>query len=84
MKIIAPALDLPEECFSEFTKGTVATVRFWHYPPQPADSDEKLSRGIGAHTGFGSATLLMQDQVDSLQVYKKTTDEWLDVSDVPA
>merc|ERR1712098_94609 len=72
-------LDLKEDYFKGFTTGAVATLRYLHYPPQPADSDEKLSRGIGAHTDFGSVTLLMQDEVDGLQVYEKSTNEWLDV-----
>jgi isopenicillin N synthase-like dioxygenase len=77
--ILAKTLDLADDFFAEFTDGAVATLRYLHYPPQPADSDEKLSRGIGAHTDFGSVTLLMQDDVDGLQVYEKTTNEWLDV-----
>ena len=50
-------------------------LRYMHYPPQPKDSDEKLSLGIGVHTDFGSVTLLMQDEVDGLQVWEKTTNE---------
>lgn len=38
---------------------------------------------LGAHTDFGSVTLLLQGEVDGLQVYEKTTDEWLDVSKFP-
>lgn len=79
LAILARTLDLDEGYFKKFTEGAVATLRYLHYPPQPADSDEKLSRGIGAHTDFGSVTLLMQDEVDGLQVYEKSTDEWLDV-----
>lgn len=77
--VLAKTLDLNEDYFKDFTEGAVATLRYLHYPPQPADSDEKLSRGIGAHTDFGSVTLLMQDEVDGLQVYEKSTQEWLDV-----
>lgn len=76
---IAQTLDLDPTYFDRFTTDAVATLRYLHYPPQPADSDEKISRGIGAHTDFGSVTLLMQDEVDGLQVYEKSTDEWLDV-----
>ena len=77
--VIAQTLDLDPSYFMDFTTDAVATLRFLHYPPQPADSDEKISRGIGAHTDFGSVTLLVQDEVDGLQVYEKSTDEWLDV-----
>lgn len=80
LAVIAQTLDLEDDYFNEFTTGAVATLRYLHYPPQPADSDEKLARGIGAHTDFGSVTLLMQGDVDGLQVYDKEHDEWLDVS----
>lgn len=77
--VLAQTLDLNEDYFAGFTTDAVATLRYLHYPPQPKDSDEKLSRGIGAHTDFGSVTLLMQDEVDGLQVWEKSTNEWLDV-----
>ncbi|KAG9842165.1 Clavaminate synthase-like protein, partial [Aureobasidium melanogenum] len=79
LTVIAQTLDLKDDYFNEFTTGAVATLRYLHYPPQPADSDEKLARGIGAHTDFGSVTLLMQGDVDGLQVYDKEHNEWLDV-----
>lgn len=79
LSVVAQTLYLDANYFGDFTEGAVATLRYLHYPPQPKDSDEKLSRGIGAHTDFGSVTLLMQDEVDGLQVWEKTTEEWLDV-----
>lgn len=54
-------LDLPSTYFEDFTDGAVATMRLLHYPPQARDSDERLSRGIGAHTDFGAVTLLLQE-----------------------
>lgn len=77
--VLAQTLDLKEDYFAAFTTNAVATLRYLHYPPQPKDSDEKLSRGIGAHTDFGSVTLLTQDEVDGLQVWEKSTNEWLDI-----
>jgi isopenicillin N synthase-like dioxygenase len=53
LSVIAQTLQLPDDYFKAFTTGAVATLRYLHYPPQPADSDEKLTRGIGAHTDFG-------------------------------
>lgn len=82
LSVVAQTLYLDANYFDAFTSGAVATLRYLHYPPQPKDSDEKLSRGIGAHTDFGSVTLLLQDDVDGLQVWEKTTQEWLDVSDI--
>jgi len=82
LSVVAQTLYLPANYFDGFTDGAVAILRYLHYPPQPKDSDEKLSRGIGAHTDFGSVTILMQDEVDGLQVWEKNTQEWLDVSEV--
>lgn len=80
LSILAEGLNLDANYFDAFSSGAVATLRYLHYPPQPADSEERVSRGIGAHTDFGAVTLLMQDNVDGLQVWEKTTEEWLDVS----
>jgi len=82
LSVVAQTLYLDADYFSCFNDGAVATLRYLHYPPQPKDSDEKLSRGIGAHTDFGSVTLLMQDEVDGLQVWEKSTEEWLDVAPI--
>lgn len=79
LAVLAATLDLRESYFNEFTKDAVATIRLLHYPPQDADSDEKLARGIGAHTDFGAITLLLQEDVDGLQVLEKATGEWIDV-----
>jgi isopenicillin N synthase-like dioxygenase len=79
LTVIAQTLDLDSDYFKGFCTDAVATLRYLHYPPQPRDSDEKLARGIGAHTDFGSVTLLMQGDVDGLQVFEKSTGEWLDV-----
>jgi isopenicillin N synthase-like dioxygenase len=83
LAVLALSLDLAENYFNGFTFGAVATMRLLHYPPQPAESDEKLSRGIGAHTDFGAVTLLMQEEVDGLQVWDNGTKAWLDVSAAP-
>jgi isopenicillin N synthase-like dioxygenase len=78
--VLALSLDLPETYFDSFATDAVATMRLLHYPPQPADSNSKLARGIGAHTDFGAVTLLLQDEVDGLQVWEKKTESWLDVA----
>lgn len=80
LKVLALSLDLEEDYFVKFMEGAVATMRLLHYPPQPPDADEKLTRGIGAHTDFGAITLLLQDEVDGLQVWDKHSNTWIDVS----
>jgi isopenicillin N synthase-like dioxygenase len=83
MKVLALTLDLEESWFDEFVEGAVATMRLLHYPSQPPDSPAKLTRGIGAHTDFGTITLLLQGDVAGLQVYDHDTKEWLDVTPTP-
>ena len=77
--VLALTLGVDENYFDTLTDGAVATMRYLHYPAQPRDADEKLNRGIGAHTDFGCVTLLLQDEVDGLQVLDAPTGTWLDV-----
>ncbi|RDW61140.1 Fe(2+)/2-oxoglutarate-dependent oxygenase encD [Aspergillus mulundensis] len=83
LAVLALTLDVDESFFDPLTTGGVATMRMLHYPSQPKDEDEKLNRGIGAHTDFGCVTLLLQDEVDGLQVLDAPSGEWLDVQPVP-
>lgn len=80
LSVLALTLNVESNYFDPLTDGKVATMRYLHYPAQPKDADEKLSRGIGAHTDFGIVTLLLQDEVDGLQVLDAPTGQWLDVS----
>ncbi|OAA60286.1 Oxoglutarate/iron-dependent oxygenase [Niveomyces insectorum RCEF 264] len=79
LKAIALSLNLEENFFAPFMDGAVATMRLLHYPVQEPDDDEKLIRGIGAHTDFGAITLLLQDDVDGLQVWDQNNQLWIDV-----
>lgn len=79
LRALALSLDLEEDYFAAFMEGAVATMRLLHYPPQPPDADVKLTRGIGAHTDFGAITLLLQDEVDGLQVWDQSHNDWIDV-----
>ena len=77
--VVALTLGVESSYFKPLTDGAVATMRYLHYPAQPKDEDEKLNRGIGAHTDFGCITLLLQDDVEGLQVLDVPTGQWLDV-----
>ncbi|KAK6077943.1 2OG-Fe(II)oxygenase superfamily protein [Seiridium cupressi] len=79
LRVIALSLDLEENFFAQFADGAVATMRLLHYPSQPKDAEEKLTRGIGAHTDFGAITMLLQDEVDGLQVWDQRNQTWIDV-----
>lgn len=78
--VLAQTLGVESTFFDPLTDGAVATMRYLHCPAQPQDTDEKLNRGIGAHTDFGCITLLLQDEVDGLQVLDGPSGQWLDVS----
>lgn len=77
--VVALTLGVESSFFEPLTEGAVATMRYLHYPAQPKDEDEKLNRGIGAHTDFGCVTLLLQDEIDGLQVLDAPSGQWLDV-----
>lgn len=83
LRALALSMGLEEDYFGRFMHGAVATMRYLHYPSQPADADEKRARGIGAHTDFGAITLLLQDTVDGLQVMDVASRSWIDVEPTP-
>jgi isopenicillin N synthase-like dioxygenase len=67
MRVMAAGLNLPGEFFTGRHQGQNVTLRFLHYPAGlPATSTTQL--GAGAHTDYGSITLLYQDDVGGLEV----------------
>jgi isopenicillin N synthase-like dioxygenase len=65
--IVAQRLALPSHFFAERHVGENVTLRFLHYPANlPSQSNEQL--GAGAHTDYGSITLLFQDDVGGLEL----------------
>ncbi len=65
--ILAHCLALPSHFFAERHLGENVTLRFLHYPANlPSRSHEQL--GAGAHTDYGSITLLFQDDVGGLEL----------------
>ena len=68
MRIMAACFGLPAEFFTTRHQGQNVTLRFLHYPAGlSASSVGQL--GAGAHTDYGSITLLHQDEVGGLEVH---------------
>jgi isopenicillin N synthase-like dioxygenase len=82
MRLFALALDLPERYFDDKIDKHISRIRVRCYPPVRGDAAPDQSRA-GAHTDYGSLTILKpQAGAGGLQVYTKDG-VWLDVPDVP-
>ncbi|MEO0388969.1 MAG: 2-oxoglutarate and iron-dependent oxygenase domain-containing protein [Pseudomonadota bacterium] len=73
---IARDLGLADDWFAQHFTAPLATLRLLSYPAGGAEM------GAGAHTDYGSLTLLMTDGVAALQVRPRDGD-WIDVPQVP-
>ncbi|MXQ09093.1 isopenicillin N synthase family oxygenase [Alphaproteobacteria bacterium GH1-50] len=76
---IALDLGLDEHYFAPFLDSPLATLRMLRYPGGTAEPGKI---GAGAHTDYGSITLLMGDGEPGLQVQPRGKD-WIDVPHVP-
>jgi isopenicillin N synthase-like dioxygenase len=70
MRAIAVGMGLKESYFDSYTDGSDNTLRLLHYPevPKSVFAQNKLQVRAGAHTDYGSITLLFQDDRGGLQV----------------
>lgn len=75
---IALDLSLPETYFDSSLDAPMATLRLLRYPP----SDPANGLGAGAHTDYGSITLLMTDGEPGLQIRPRGGD-WIDAPHIP-
>lgn len=76
MRLFALALDLPEHTFDDKVDRHITNMSFIHYPPLDAAPRPGQLRG-GAHTDFGSLTLVHRDRAPGgLQVL--VGGEWID------
>ncbi|KDQ14484.1 hypothetical protein BOTBODRAFT_32614 [Botryobasidium botryosum FD-172 SS1] len=69
LSALALGLHLPEDFFEPYHQVPDNQLRLLHYPSVPLESlqKEEVVR-IGAHSDFGSLTLLMQDDIGGLEV----------------
>lgn len=82
MRLAALALDLDEDWFEDKIDRHVTAMRINHYPPQPVAPTEGQIRA-GAHTDFGTFTILMgEDEPGGLQVQDRDG-RWYDVETRP-
>ncbi|KAF9255616.1 flavonol synthase/flavanone 3-hydroxylase [Marasmius fiardii PR-910] len=66
---LAIGLGLDKEYFLSYHRNGENKLRLLHYPEGPTDMFESGEKGrIGAHTDFGTCTLLFQDDVGGLEV----------------
>ena len=77
-RAIALDLGLPEHYFAPYLDEPLATLRMLRYP----GSDGRDGIGAGAHTDYGSITVLYSDGEPGLQVQPRGKD-WIDVPSVP-
>lgn len=78
-RMFARDLGLDEDFFAQSFTAPMATLRLLHYPAGTGAAGEI---GAGAHTDYGSITLLMTDGEAGLQVCPRGGD-WIDVPHVP-
>jgi len=77
-RALALALDLPPTFFENQPGETMLHLRLIHYPPMETLTPEPGQLGCGAHTDYGTLTLLADDGNGGLQV-RQRSGEWIDV-----
>lgn len=78
---MAIALDLPADHFAPMIDRPMASTTINRYPALDREPEANQFRG-GAHTDYGTITLLATDGVPGLQL-RDEHDEWVHVSPVP-
>ncbi|MGF1522479.1 MAG: isopenicillin N synthase family dioxygenase [Leptolyngbyaceae cyanobacterium] len=68
MQAFALAFGLPEAYFDAQHDRHYSTVRLLHYPPVEKDTESGTIRA-GAHSDYGTITLLFQDDVGGLEIW---------------
>jgi isopenicillin N synthase-like dioxygenase len=76
---IASDLALPPRYFEEKFDRPMATLRLLHYPPREVATSDI---GAGAHTDYGSVTLLLTDDAGGLEV-RRRDGVWIQAPPIP-
>lgn len=80
LSLIALSLELEDSWFEPFFNPPAATLRLIKYPPQPPHAAFNQI-GAGAHTDWGSVTILAQDNSGGLEV-RNLAGDWIDAPPV--
>lgn len=75
MGLLAQSVELPYGFFADGLREPQCGVRLLRYPPQPEEAAGNLL-GAGAHTDWGSITILLQDGRPGLEV-RNADDDWI-------
>lgn len=81
MGLLACSVDLDYDFFSDGLADPQCGVRMLRYPPQPKDAPDNLL-GAGAHTDWGSVTVLLQDALSGLEV-RNADGDWILAKPIP-
>ncbi|XP_042883831.1 2-oxoglutarate-Fe(II) type oxidoreductase ppzD-like [Penaeus japonicus] len=86
LKAVAVGLDLDESFFVDThqeicSDNNASCMRLLHYPPVPEAVPAEAIR-CGAHTDYGTITLLFQDDIGGLQV-RDRNNEWVNADPLP-
>ena len=81
MACLAMSVDLDYDWFDDGLVEPQCGIRLLRYPPQPDDAAGNLL-GAGAHTDWGSITILLQDDMAGLEVLN-SADEWILAAPMP-
>ncbi|UJJ33149.1 isopenicillin N synthase family dioxygenase [Halopseudomonas maritima] len=83
LEAFAVALDQPDDFFVKAHNRHHHTLRLLHYPALPAGfAPQGGETRAGAHTDYGSITLLFQDDAGGLEV-RTRAGEWLAATPIP-
>jgi isopenicillin N synthase-like dioxygenase len=84
MRFFAVALDLPEEHFDQFIGESPSALRALNYPDLDGRTPPSGQLRAGAHTDYGTLTILLQDDAPGgLEVLDPETNHWIAVPHTP-
>ncbi|CAK9186923.1 unnamed protein product [Ilex paraguariensis] len=79
MELISLSLGLSANRLNGFFEDQTSYMRLNHYPTCPIPH---LALGIGRHKDSGALAILAQDDVEGLEVKRKTNGEWIRVKPI--